>query len=60
MNSVPQKNTVPSAPASSQPLAISSVPVQTWEQPYDPASALKHGTIFPGLNLPFYASGGGQ
>ncbi|MFT4104288.1 MAG: spore coat associated protein CotJA [Lacrimispora sp.] len=60
MNSVQKENTAPLSPPSSPPLGISSVPVQTWEQPYDSASALKHGTIFPGLNFPFYASGGGQ
>ncbi len=35
-------------------LAITTVPIQPWETPYDPATGLKHGTIFPGLDLPFY------
>lgn len=60
MNSVPKENTAPLSPPSPSPLAICSVPIQTWEQPYDPATALKHGTIFPGLNFPFFASGGEQ
>ena len=39
-------------------LAIASVPVQSWEIPYEPDRALKEGTIFPSLNLPFFATGG--
>lgn len=39
-------------------LAITTVPVQPWETPYDPQKALKQGTIFPGLDLPFYVTGG--
>jgi len=31
--------------------------MQPWEQPYDPKTALKHGTIFPSLDLPFYVTG---
>ena len=30
------------------------------EQPYEPAAALQHGTIFPCLDLPFYVTGGGK
>lgn len=51
------KNTA--IPAESVPLAIAMVPLQQWEQPYDPQSALKNGTIFPSLNLPFYVTEGG-
>ena len=39
-------------------LAIATVPMQPWEQPYDPETALKNGTNFPCLNLPFYETGG--
>lgn len=39
-------------------LAIASVPVQQWEQPYNPGQALTHGTIFPSLDKPFYKTGG--
>lgn len=39
-------------------LAIATVPVQPWETPYDPQKALKQGTIFPSLDLPFYVTGG--
>lgn len=39
------------------PLAMAYVPMQPWEQTYDPAGALKAGTLFPRLDLPF--AGGG-
>lgn len=39
-------------------LAIATVPIQPWETPYDPQKALKQGTIFPSLDLPFYVTGG--
>jgi hypothetical protein len=48
----------PATPTESVQLAIATVPMQPWEQPYDPAAALKNGTIFPSLNLPFYVTGG--
>jgi hypothetical protein len=48
----------PATPTEFVPLAIATVPMQPWEQPYDPAAALKNGTIFPCLNLPFYVTGG--
>lgn len=35
-------------------LAIASVPKQEWCEPYDLLTALKEGTIFPCLNLPFF------
>ena len=41
------------------PLAIATVPMQPWETPYDGQRALKQGTIFPSLDLPFYITGGG-
>ncbi len=50
----------PAAPADAAVLAIATIPMQPWEQPYDPQTALKHGTIFPCLNLPFYVTGGEQ
>ena len=34
-------------------IAMAYVPMQTWEEPFDPAESLKSGTIFPGLFLPF-------
>lgn len=40
------------------PLAIITVPMQPWEEPDDPCKALKTGTIFPSLDLPFYVTGG--
>lgn len=40
------------------PLAIATVPLQPWETPYDAATALKQGTIFPCLDKPFYVTGG--
>ncbi len=48
------------APAEAAALAIATVPFQPWEQPYDAKTGLKHGTIFPSLNLPFYVTGGEQ
>lgn len=51
-------NGCPATPTESVQLAIATVPMQPWEQPYDPAAALKNGTIFPSLNLPFYVTGG--
>lgn len=46
-------------------LAIAAIPVQLWEQPYEPCQALKQGTIFPSLDMPFFATdhklgGGGR
>lgn len=35
------------------PLAMAYVPMQPWEETYDPARGLQAGTIFPGLDLPF-------
>lgn len=37
-------------------LAIATVPVQEWGATYEPDQALRQGTIFPDLNLPFYAA----
>lgn len=46
------------------PLAIASIPMQTWTPPYDPSKALTQGTIFPELVQPFFATdqklGGGR
>ncbi len=39
-------------------LAMATVPMQSWETPYDPKTALKQGTVFPGLDKPFYVMGG--
>ena len=38
---------------------IAAIPMQPWETPYDGQRALKQGTIFPSLDLPFYLTGGG-
>lgn len=38
-------------------LAIASVPVQSWGELYDQDAALKTGTVFKDLNLPFFAAG---
>ena len=46
------------APARPLSLAMTTVPIQPWEEPYDPCKALKTGTIFQSLNLPFYVTGG--
>lgn len=39
-------------------LAMAYVPMQPWEEPFDPAKGLGSGTIFPSLFLPF--KGGGR
>lgn len=48
------------APQRGFPLAIASVPTQPWETPYEKSHALKQGTIFPCLDLPFYLTEGGS
>ena len=45
-------------PAPGVQLAIATVPMQPWETPYEPSKALKQGTIFPCLDLPFFIVGG--
>lgn len=35
-------------------IAIASVPIQPWEQPYELEKAFREGTIFPCLNKLFY------
>lgn len=60
MNSSTSSKGSPATPTESVILAIATVPIQPWEQPYDPQAALNHGTIFPSLNLPFFAMGGEQ
>lgn len=39
-------------------LAMATIPIQPWEKPYDPETALRQGTMFPGLNKPFYVIAG--
>ena len=34
------------------PVAMAYVPMQPWEETYEPAKALQAGTIFPSLDLP--------
>lgn len=46
------------APGPGLRLAIATVPMQPWETPYDSAKALRQGTIFPSLDLPFFVTGG--
>jgi len=40
-------------PLDSLPLAMGYVPVQKWENLYDPETALDRGTLFCCLDLPF-------
>ena len=35
-------------------LAMASIPMQEWCEPYDFSTALEEGSIFPCLNLPFF------
>lgn len=37
-------------------LAIASVPIQEWKNVYNQCEALSVGTIFPELNMPFFAA----
>ena len=37
-------------------IAIASIPIQFWEQPYEPSRGLIEGTIFPCLDKPFFAA----
>lgn len=39
------------------PLAMAYVPMQRWEQLYEPAVALDRGTLFCKLDLPFKGKG---
>ena len=39
-------------------LAMATVPRQTFGAVYEPQEALKRGTIFRDLDLPFYVGGG--
>ncbi len=41
------------------PLAMAYVPWQRWCETYEPALAHDRGTIFPELDKPFLAGGGG-
>lgn len=41
------------------PLAIAAIPSQPWEEPYQDCKALRQGTIFPSLDLPFYITAAG-
>lgn len=40
------------------PLAMAYVPFQQWSELYSEEEALKSGTLFPELNLPFAPEGG--
>lgn len=44
------------AAAEAASLAMASVPVQPWEMPYNQETALKQGTVFPALDMPFYVT----
>lgn len=49
----PQPVIMVSGNLDSLPLAIAYVPMQMWEQIYDPETGLRHGTLFPSLVKPF-------
>ena len=48
--------TMPS-PQQKQVLAMAYVPVQPFQQTYDPEQAWSNGTLFPELNKPFLGGG---
>ena len=54
------RNDMPMMPWGEQEpaLAMAYILVQCWGQTYEPATALKRGTIFPELDLPFCCGGG--
>ena len=61
------ENVGSATPAPEQPgasyvplLAVPYVLPQTWGQVYDSAAALRRGTIFPSLDLPFTGMGGAR
>ena len=54
------KSSAPKSPEAELVLAMATVPMQTWETVYEPAVGLRQGTIFPGLDKPFYVTGGGR
>lgn len=39
------------------PVGMGYVPMQPWETPYPPNTALSRGTIFPALDKPFLRGG---
>lgn len=39
------------------PLAMVQVPMQAWEDVYEPKDALQAGTLFPSLDKPFFMGG---
>lgn len=39
------------------PIAMTYVPMQPWEEPFELAKGLRAGTIFPSLRLPFRGGG---
>ncbi len=55
--------TVPASPQGVFPaklsLAMAYVPYQTWEEPMAPSDALRAGTVFPSLCMPFMNERGG-
>ncbi len=52
-NSVSSGSETGSFPSSRFPVGMGYVPWQQWGMTYEPAKALKSGTIFPCLDLPF-------
>ncbi len=55
MNSL-EKCTTDTCCSCPETLAMASVPIQEWCDPYDWDTALAQGTIFPCLNLEFFAA----
>lgn len=52
--------TLSNAKHSAETLAMASIPMQEWCEPYDWSTALKEGTVFPCLNLPFFKAPSGD
>lgn len=64
MNLVQSHPEQPSHIQTQVPVAMAFIPVQLWEQPYEPSKGLTQGTIFSCLDKPFFATtakqGGGS
>lgn len=52
-NSCPEQPCINMDPLQGMPLGMGYVPIQQWNQIYEPEKALGRGTIFPCLDLPF-------
>lgn len=57
MHEVQESDAVTPFPEMTPP-GMAYVPLQQWEEPYDPDTAFPIGTIFPALNFPYRGGAG--